>query len=85
MSKKKKNNYFTKVHQEAIVKYVLSDDMEEKKVLYRDFIQPAFDELVDNYSQSGYFDCINGKKDVDNIKGDIDEIKVLLFKIAEKL
>lgn len=78
MSKKNKNNYFTKVHQEAIVKYVLSDDMEEKKVLYRDFIQPAFDELVDKIVYTYKFTNL---PNVEDLK---DECKVWLTTILEK-
>ena len=44
--KRKTNNYFTRVHQDAIVEYAISDDKEEKTKLYI-VIQPAFDQLVD--------------------------------------
>ena len=44
--KRKKNNYFTKDHENAIVKYSGSACPEEREALYRDLIQPAFDELV---------------------------------------
>ena len=41
--KRTKNNYFTKVHEEAIVKYALSNCIKEKSQLYISLIQPAFD------------------------------------------
>ncbi len=44
--KRKTNNYFTKVHEQAIVEYAISDSREEKTRLYIT-IQPAFDQLVD--------------------------------------
>ena len=44
--KRTKNNYFTKVHEEAIVKYALSSCRKEKTDLYGNLIQPAFDEMV---------------------------------------
>jgi len=51
MEKKKKkrnsNHYFTKVHENAIVEYVASDDLDRREELYREYIGPAFDELVD--------------------------------------
>jgi len=43
----KKNYYFTKVHENAIVKFAQSDDFDEREELYRGFIEPVFDELVD--------------------------------------
>ena len=45
--RKQGKKYFTKEHEDAIVRYCISEDREEKKILYRDFIQPAFNELVD--------------------------------------
>ena len=47
--KKKKNKryYFTKVHEEAIVKYCTSIDRKERTELYVEYIGPAFNEMVD--------------------------------------
>lgn len=39
--------YFTKAHEDAIVQFAKSDDSEEREKLYRELIQPAFNELVD--------------------------------------
>lgn len=44
--RKRTNNYFTKVHQDAIVEYALASTKKEKEELYV-IIQPAFNELVD--------------------------------------
>jgi hypothetical protein len=45
--KGKKNHYFTKVHEEAIINYCLSKDFRIKNELYNTYIGPAFNELVD--------------------------------------
>ncbi len=45
--KSKKNHYFTQVHEDAIVKYALTEDRELRSKLYEEFIQPAFDDMVD--------------------------------------
>jgi len=45
--KSTKNHYFTKVHEDAIVKYARTEDKELRTKLYIEFIQPAFDQMVD--------------------------------------
>ena len=45
--KRTKRQYFTKVHEDAIVQYCLSKDRFEKEKMYGELIHPAFDELVD--------------------------------------
>jgi len=45
--KSTKNHYFTKVHEDAIVKYARTEDRELRTKLYIEFIQPAFDQMVD--------------------------------------
>ena len=47
MIKKKSNHYFTQDHEDAIIKYALSSDRAIRTKLYIEFIQPAFDEMVD--------------------------------------
>ena len=42
-----KNHYFTKVHEDAIVKYACTNDRELRTQLYIEYIQPAFDQMVD--------------------------------------
>jgi ribosomal protein L22 len=39
--------YFTQDHEDAILKYCLTEDLEIKTQLYVEFIQPAFNEMVD--------------------------------------
>ena len=46
-SAKKKNMYFTQVHEDAIVRYCSTDDMKTKEKLYGSLIQPAFSQMVD--------------------------------------
>ena len=45
--KSKKNYYFTQAHEDAIVKYALTNDRELRSKLYEEYIQPAFDDMVD--------------------------------------
>ena len=45
--KRTKRHYFTQVHEDAIVKYSNSEDLKERTELYVQFIQPAFNEMVD--------------------------------------
>ena len=44
---KSKNHYFTQVHEDAIVKYASTSDRELRAKLYIEYIQPAFDQMVD--------------------------------------
>ena len=44
--KRTKNNYFTKVHEQAIVEYSASTCIKERTKLYESLIQPAFEEMV---------------------------------------
>ena len=42
-----KNHYFTKVHEQAIIDYCKSTSSKERNMLYKEFIGPVFDEMVD--------------------------------------
>ena len=44
---KTKNHYFTKVHEQAIIDYANTECLKTRTQLYVDFIQPAFNEMVD--------------------------------------
>ena len=46
-TKSKKNHYFTKVHENAIIDYCNSTDQKERNQLYKDYIGPVFNEMVD--------------------------------------
>ena len=43
---KKKNHYFTKITEQAIIDYCATDSLPKRTELYIQHIQPAFDELV---------------------------------------
>ena len=43
----KKNHYFTQVHEDAIVNYAITNDIKIRTKLYVNYIQPAFNEMVD--------------------------------------
>ena len=44
--KKKSNQYFTKVHENAILEYMDCEDHSERNVIYRDVIRPVFVEMI---------------------------------------
>jgi len=76
--KRTTNHYFTKVHEQAIIDYVATDAMEERERLYRDFIGPAFDELVDKIVYTYKFTTL---PNIDSLR---DECKVWLTTILNK-
>ena len=45
--KNNSKNYFTKVHEKAIIRYVNTTDPRKRNELYITYIQPAFEEMVD--------------------------------------
>ena len=45
--KRRKNHYFTNEHEEAIIRYSRSNCLKERTELYVNYIQPAFNEMVD--------------------------------------
>ena len=73
-----KNNYFTKVHEEAIVKYALSSSRQEKSKLYMELIQPAFDEMVNKIIFTYKF---NNLPNIDYLR---DDCKIWLTTILDK-
>ena len=64
---KKKNHYFTLDTEKAIVNYCNTDCLSERTKLYVDYIQPAFDELVDKIVYTYKF---NSLENVDVLKED---------------
>jgi hypothetical protein len=76
--KRTKNNYFTKVHEEAIVKYAGSSCRKEKSKLYISLIQPAFDEMVNKIIFTYKF---NNLPNIDPLR---DDCKVWLTTILDK-
>ena len=76
--KRTKNNYFTKVHEEAIVQYAISTCRKEKSKLYISLIQPAFDEMVNKIIFTYKF---NNLPNIDPLR---DDCKVWLTTILDK-
>ncbi len=70
--------YFTQVHEDAIVRFVASDDPRERTELYVKYIQPAFDEMVDKIVFTYKFTTL---PNIDDLR---DECKVWLTTILEK-
>jgi len=76
--KSTKNYYFTKVHEEAIVKYANTNDKELRTLLYIEYIQPAFDQMVDKIIYTYRFTTL---PNIDYLK---DECKIWLTTILNK-
>jgi hypothetical protein len=76
--KSSKNDYFTKVHEDAIVRYALSSSREEKSELYGKLIQPAFEEMVNKIVFTYKFN------NLPNIECFRDDCKVWLTTILDK-
>ena len=76
--KKKGKLYFTKVHENAIVRYSSTEDREEKARLYVELINPAFNEMVDKIVYTYKFTNL---PNVDILK---DECKAWLATILDK-
>lgn len=75
---KKNNYYFTKDHEDAIIRYALSKDQVERTKLYIQFIQPAFDEMVDKIVYTFRFNTL---PNIDSLR---EECKVWLTTILDK-
>ncbi len=76
--RKKSNYYFTKVHEEAIIKYSLSRSLEERTEYYVQYIQPAFHEMVDKIIYTYKFTNL---PNIDVLK---EECKIWLTTILDK-
>lgn len=74
----KKNIYFTKLHEDAILKYATSVDKQEKSVLYVTLIQPAFNEMVDKIVFTYKFTSL---PNIEDLK---EECKIWLTTILDK-
>ena len=74
----KKNEYFTKIHEDAIVKYATSTSKQEKSVLYVTLIQPAFNEMVDKIVFTYKFTTL---PNIEDLK---EECKIWLTTILDK-
>ena len=76
--KRTTNHYFTKVHEQAIIDFVAAEEMSERERLYRDYIGPAFDELVDKIVYTYKFTTL---PNIDSLR---DECKIWLTTILDK-
>ena len=76
--KRSKNHYFTKLHEDAIIKYCDTEDRELREKLYGELIQPAFDQMVDKIIYTYRFTSLP------NIGSLSDDCKIWLTTILEK-
>lgn len=74
----KDNQYFTKDHENAILEYASTIDLEKKSFLYKTYIQPAFNEMVDKIVFTYKFNLL---PNIDDLKS---ECKVWLVTILDK-
>ena len=76
--KRTKNEYFTKVHEQAIIDYCASPCHKERSKLYEFTIQPAFSEMVDKIIFTYKFNIL---PNIDSLR---DDCKVWLTTILNK-
>tara|TARA_R100000234_G_scaffold40732_1_gene24388 strand:- start:1837 stop:2538 length:702 start_codon:yes stop_codon:yes gene_type:complete len=75
---KKKQHYFTKEHEQAIVQYAKTKDVRVRTELYVKFIEPAFSEMVDKVVFTYKFTSL---PNIDSLR---EECKVWLTTILDK-
>ena len=75
---KNARHYFTQAHEDAIVKYVASNDLRERTYLYTEYIQPAFSEMVDKIVFTYKFTTL---PNIDDLRA---ECKIWLTTILDK-
>ena len=73
-----KNNYFTNVHEQAIIQYSNTDDQKVRTELYVKYIGPVFDEMVDKIVYTYKFTTL---PNIDCLK---EECKIWLTTILDK-
>ena len=76
--KRNTNHYFTSVHEKAIIDYAATRCKDTRTQLYIDFIQPAFNEMVDKIVFTYKFTTL---PNCDSLR---DECKVWLVTILDK-
>jgi len=77
-AKKRKNYYFTQIHEDAIVEYANTMDNKRRTILYVDYIQPAFNEMVNKIIFTYRFTSL---PNIDFLR---DECKIWLTTILDK-
>jgi hypothetical protein len=73
-----KNQYFTKIHENAILDYASTNDNLQKTYLYITYIQPVFNEMVEKIVYTYKF---NNLPNIDDLKS---ECKIFLTTILDK-
>ena len=76
--KKKSNYYFTQVHEDAIVRYAITNSRKEREELYIAYIGPVFNEMVDKIVYTYKFTNL---PNIDLLK---EECKMWLTTILDK-
>ena len=76
--RRKKNHYFTKDHENAIIQYTKTNCIRERTELYVNWIQPAFNEMVDKIVFTYKFTNL---PNIDYLR---DECKIWLMTILDK-
>ena len=76
--RRRKNDYFTKVHEQAIIDYCASPCYKHRSQLYESTIQPAFSEMVDKIIFTYKFNIL---PNIDSLR---DDCKVWLTTILNK-
>ena len=77
-TRKKKNHYFTQDHEDAIIRYTKTNCIRERSELYVNWIQPAFNEMVDKIVFTYKFTNL---PNIDYLR---DECKIWLMTILDK-
>ena len=77
-TKRRKNHYFTQVHEDAIVRYSATTCSQERTDLYVQFIQQAFDDMVDKIDFTYKFTNL---PNIDSLR---EECKIWLMTILDK-
>tara|TARA_B100000941_G_C28435804_1_gene516831 strand:- start:70 stop:765 length:696 start_codon:yes stop_codon:yes gene_type:complete len=77
-ARKKKNHYFTQEHENAIIRYSKTNCIRERSELYVNWIQPAFNEMVDKIVFTYKFTNL---PNIDYLR---DECKIWLMTILDK-
>ena len=71
-SKRRKNHYFTQVHEDAIVRYAKTNCVRERTELYVQLIQPAFDEMVDKIVFTYKFTNL---PNIDSLRDELENVR----------
>ena len=76
--RRKKNLYFSQLHEDAIIEYINTEDLARRNSLYNDIIGPVFSEMVDKIVYTYKFTTL---PNIDSLK---EECKVWLTTVIGK-